>query len=359
VVKIKRKKIIKEFVHFVPNLIYESQIANKLNATILPLVFTNEDHFPHSNANIEWWYFTGVLETPLRKNKIGFEVTFFRFQTIFEGRIIHTAITDIENKTFYNKELILPIASESLFQKGNKGIISIFKNRVEFHDQLNSFKIKTEFKDLKIDLNLTINNLMHGGKDGILKMQNYQDDLSYYFSFPDLKTEGKVIFKDETLNVSGLTWHDHQWGNFHIKNLKWDWFSLRFDEDDIYIMIFNFRRKGREITTGNFYKNPKNIQLENIRITAKKTFKTKDGVEYPLNWEIEIPGGKNINLSMKFNVFPLIDGQHISSFITHSYWEGICQVEGKITENYEQEDKVLFEKKSLKGTAYVELTGYE
>jgi len=357
---IKRKKFIKELVHFVPNLIYESQVVNKSSNPLPSLVFTTRDHFPHWNANIEWWYFTGILETPLRKDKIGFEVTFFRFWTIFEGRIIHTAITDIENKTFYNKGFILPIAFESMFQKGNKKLIlNLFQDRVEFHDQLNSFKIKTGFKDLKIDLNLTIKNLMHGGNEGILKMENYPGDSSYYFSFPNLKTEGKIIFKGDTLPVSGSTWHDHQWGNFHIKNLQWDWFSLRFDEDDFYIMIFNFRRKDGQTTTGNLYKNSKNIQLKNIRITSKETFKTKDSVEYPLNWGIEIFDSKNSNLLMKFNVLPLIKDQHISSFITHSYWEGICHVKGKITENYAQEGKVLFKKKSLNGTAYVELTGYE
>jgi predicted secreted hydrolase len=353
------KEFIKNFLRFVPNLIYEISTEGKSSIRLSSVKFSNLDHFLHGTSNIEWWYFTGILETPLRKDKIGFEVTFFITRTIFESRILHASITDVEKGTFYNKELVLPFDPLSLFRKSKKMIISALGNRVEFDAISNSFRIKTNQQGLKIELDLKIQGLMKQGKSGIIAMKNEPYDSSHYFSFPNLKTIGNITFKGETLPVSGSTWHDHQWGNFHIKNLQWDWFSLRFDEDNLYIMIFNFRRKDGQTTTGNLYKNSENIQLKNIRITSGETFKTKDGVEYPLNWGIEIFGSKNSNLLMKFNVLPLIKDQHISSFITHSYWEGICHVKGKITENYAQEGKVLFKKKSLNGTAYVELTGYE
>ncbi len=353
------KEFIKNFLRFVPNLIYEISTEGKSSIRLSSVKFSNLDHFLHGTSNIEWWYFTGILETPLRKDKIGFEVTFFITRTIFESRILHASITDVEKGTFYNKELVLPFDPLSLFRKSKKMIISALGNRVEFDAISNSFRIKTDQQGLKIELDLKIQGLMKQGKSGIIAMKNEPYDSSHYFSFPNLKTIGNITFKGEPLPVSGSTWHDHQWGNFHIKNLQWDWFSLRFDEDNLYIMIFNFRRKDGQTTTGNLYKNSENIQLKNIRITSKETFKTKDGVEYPLNWGIEIFGSKNSNLLMKFNVLPLIKDQHISSFITHSYWEGICHVKGEITENYAQEGKVLFKKKSLNGTAYVELTGYE
>jgi predicted secreted hydrolase len=353
------KEFIKNFLRFVPNLIYEISTEGKSSIRLSSVKFSNLDHFLHGTSNVEWWYFTGVLQSPLRKQLIGFEVTFFITRTIFESRILHASLTDVEKGTFYNKELVLPFDPLSLFRKSKKMIISALGNRVEFDAISNSFRIKTDQQGLKIELDLKIQDLMKQGKSGIIAMKNEPYDSSHYFSFPNLKTIGNITFKGETLPVSGSTWHDHQWGNFHIKNLQWDWFSLRFDEDDLYIMIFNFRRKVGQTTTGNLYKNSKNIQLKNIRITSKETFKTKDGVEYPLNWGIEIFGSKNSNLLMKFNVLPLIKDQHISSFITHSYWEGICHVKGKITENYAQEGKVLFKKKSLNGTAYVELTGYE
>lgn len=362
------KEFIKNFLRFVLNLIYEISTEGKSSIRLSSVKFSNLDHFLHGTSNVEWWYFTGVLQSPLRKQLISFEVTFFRTRTIFESRILHASITDVEKGTFYNKELVLPFDPLSLFRKSKKMIISALGNRVEFDAISNSFRIKTDQQGLKIELDLKIQDLMKQGKSGIIAMKNEPYDSSHYFSFPNLKTIGNITFKGEILPVSGSTWHDHQWGNFHIRNLRWDWFSLRFDEENLYIMIFNFKRKDSlkekdmQITVGNLYTNSKNVQLKNIKINAKDTFKTKSGIEHQINWKIEIFNTKDtklLNPVMIFNVKPLIKEQHIFSYTMPSYWEGICRVKGEITENYEQEGKVLFKKKSLNGTAYVELTGYE
>lgn len=356
---VKSKKLIREFVHFVPNFIYESLITSKADIPLEPVIFTDRDHFPHQNSNIEWWYFTGIMDSPSRKNKVGFEVTFFRFRTILEGRIIHTAFTDVENGTFHNRGLVLPLIPGKLFKKDEKEIISVSRNSAEFHNKLNSFKIKTSFKDLMIDLNLSIKNVMHGGNNGVLNMMNYPNDSSYYFSFPDLAAEGKIRLREEEINVSGTAWHDHQWGNFHIKHLGWNWFSLRFDSDNLYIMIFDFIRHGTAHTIGNLFKDSKNIKLENIKVESRETIRTRDGIEYPVEWKITILNREGNNLLMKFSIKPLIKEQHISSYITHSYWEGISSVKGEVIEDFTDKGEILLKKRSLKGLAYVELTGYE
>jgi len=204
------KEFIKNFLRFVPNLIYEISTEGKSSIRLSSVKFSNLDHFLHGTSNVEWWYFTGVLQSPLRKQLIGFEVTFFITRTIFESRILHASITDVEKGTFYNKELVLPFDPLSLFRKSKKMIISALGNRVEFDAISNSFRIKTDQQGLKIELDLKIQDLMKQGKSGIIAMKNEPYDSSHYFSFPNLKTIGNITFKGETLPVSGSTWHDHQ-----------------------------------------------------------------------------------------------------------------------------------------------------
>jgi predicted secreted hydrolase len=40
--------------------------------------------------------------------------------------------------------------------------------------------------------------------------------------------------------VTGVSWFDHQWGDFSTINLSWDWFSLQLN-DGIDLMIYQIR----------------------------------------------------------------------------------------------------------------------
>jgi predicted secreted hydrolase len=363
----KAKKFIKQSLMAIPNLIYAINTDVKSKIRLSPIEFSNRHHFKHWASSVEWWYFTGVLRSSLRKQPIGFEITFFRIKTLFESMVLHTAITDVEKKVFYNKELVLPFNPLPLFRE-SENIVHALGNSLNFNKTSNSFKIKINQRKLKIKLNLEIQDIMKQGKNGIMAMKNYPHDFSYYFSFPNLKTEGNIVFKDKAFPVSGYAWCDHQWGNFHIRNLAWDWFSLRFDNENIYIMIFNFKKKGSykektvNITTCNLYTNSKTTQLKNIKIKAKHIFKTRGGIEYPIGWIIEIYDNKDRTLLtpiMIFDINPLTEDQHIFSYIMPSYWEGVCKVNGKILKDVKNNKSVLLGKKELKGYAYVELVGYE
>ena len=90
---------------------------NELYARVLkPRAFIfPQDHGAHPEYHIEWWYFTGNLQSAAER-KFGYELTFFRFaltpdqqKTASKWRdkqmyMAHFALTDVEDKQFYFAE---------------------------------------------------------------------------------------------------------------------------------------------------------------------------------------------------------------------------------------------------------------
>ncbi len=74
-----------------------------------------QDHGAHPEYRIEWWYFTGNVQTQT-KRKFGYELTFFRFALTAEQiktpsvwrdnqmYMAHFALTDVEDNKFYVDE---------------------------------------------------------------------------------------------------------------------------------------------------------------------------------------------------------------------------------------------------------------
>ena len=76
------------------------------------------DHYSHPDFKIEWWYYTGHLESESGR-RYGYQVTFFRFglrdrQSDIEDKpplftelyMAHFAVSDIDRKKFFFRERI-------------------------------------------------------------------------------------------------------------------------------------------------------------------------------------------------------------------------------------------------------------
>ncbi len=356
----KIRRVIKNFINAPTVTFYDIMVHNKSSKYLSPISFKAQDHFPHTSSHVEWWYFTGILTTANRALPIGFEVTFFRVKTLFDSVIVHSAITDTERGNFYCTGEILPVRVPSFNKQRIISVVNPLRmsvdNELSFDEKTNCFTIRTFLKNLQMNLKLSASNMMAQGDNGVIQMANYPDDSAYYFAFPDLKTEGEIVFRGEPLSVKGLTWHDHQWGNFNITGLKWDWFSLRLDEEGLYIMLFNFDRRGTRIIYGNIHKDLKNLQLDEVKITANGSLKANDGTIYTFDWDVEI-SEKGVPI-MKFHVKPVLKEQFIPSLVTPDYWEGLCTLSGEILTDINYRGIVL-KKHALNGFAYVELAGYE
>ena len=301
------------------------------------------DHGPHFDALNEWWYFTGEVLTK-RGKTLGFEFTIFKR---WIGRqngfayIGHLALSDTEfYEHFFAEVLTLPPVID--VQAGKTEII--INNFYYSFSESKGITLQAEAGILSVNLFLVpTKDVLPHGEDGIIIMGDGVN--SYYYSLTNLMTEGSItINNDEYLVTSGRTWMDHQWGNFTLLGMIWDWFSLRLDDGSA-LMLFQFRDNFDNVVKRSWTYRTSNGSVkygEGFFVQAARIYEEEKGKStYPLDWIVEVP-----DIDARFFVTPLFDEQSLYDVLTPDYWEGLCSVEGTISNEQTQ------------GFAYVELTGY-
>jgi predicted secreted hydrolase len=352
---IRWRYLLKKVITFVPAYLYEER-TRRVRA-VFPLAaspFRTRDHAMHGSDTVEWWYFTGVLTTPARHRPVGFEVTFFRVDWGLEGRILHTAFTDIERGTFTTRGAAWGFYP-TFARPDSREIISVTGSTLAFDQERGEMTLQTRAGGLAIDLHMKAGDIMPQGNDGIIDMLG-SPQASCYYSLPDMPTVGTITVGGEQLPVTGVTWHDHQWGSFSLRDLAWDWFSLRLD-CGLTIMLFVFSRGGARTYIVSAHGPTGTRVLTSASVSSRRIFRTKDGILYPLEWDVTL--GTPDGASLTFHVMPMLDSQYVTSFTVPSYWEGLCSVEGAVLTGGELAGVCLEQGKPLNGTAYVEITGYE
>jgi len=303
-----------------------------------------EDHGLH-HVYAEWLYFTGVVKTDTGK-EFGYEMTIFqmgkvRWYLMDYAYVGHVAVSDLDEKKHYLGEYIAPLYSVK--PDRSKPEINIGNFSYAYNDP-NAFAITADSNGIKLNLKLASKQgvLLHGEDGGILMGDDRE---SAYYSFTDLATEGTITYNGkEHKVVSGRTWMDHQWGNFRIPGMHWDWFSMRFDDGGA-LMLFNIRdRNDRPHRIEWTYRAPDGAVRYGSSASIKTARKWRDDAgkaTYPMDWTIAIQ-----DLKADLTVKALFDAQSIHHVKTPSYWEGLCSVDGVING------------RPVKGRNYTEMTFY-
>jgi predicted secreted hydrolase len=292
------------------------------------------DHGPHFDSKNEWWYFTGVAAES-DGAVLGFECTIFKVRSPGKNKFSflgHVAISAPAQQEYVFSETLTKVPK-----------ITVTNFSFDYSDNQTIF-IRGSGDNASVDLALFPheNALLHG-RDGAIAMG---DGLrSYYYSFTNLETSGTISCKGrEYAIISGRTWMDHQWGNFTVFGLLWDWFSLRFDDGGA-LMLFHFRNIiGRTVSANWTYRSATGAVTRGslCRIESSRTYTDATaGCTFPLDWTISIP-----ELNAFFTVQPLFDNQAFYSAMTPDYWEGLCSFSGSVNGA------------PAAGSAYVELSGY-
>ncbi len=302
------------------------------------------DHGPHFDVVNEWWYFTGEVETEGGKT-LGFECAIFK-RLVPTGNdfayLGHLAVSDPETSQHFFAEVatLPPVAG---IEEGKTEIaVNSFYYRFS---EPQGFTIKAAAGNLSVDLSLTpVLEVLPHGEDGSIIMGDGKP--SYYYSFTHLSTTGTISVNGSEYAIAyGRTWMDHQWGNFTVLGMKWDWFSLRLDDGGA-LMLFHFRDAFDRTTRTNWTYQSGAGKVEygkQFSLQAARIYKEESGHSaYPVDWTIEVP-----DLDGVFKVTPLFDAQSLYDVMTPDYWEGLCSVEGTLAGE------------KAAGSAYVELTGYE
>ncbi|MCC8997839.1 MAG: carotenoid 1,2-hydratase [Nitrosomonas sp.] len=319
-----------------------------------PLVFP-KDYGAHPDFRIEWWYITGWLDTEDEK-KLGFQVTFFRYQTElnidnpsqFAAKnliIAHLALSDPTQGRLIQSEKIAREAFDLAYSKQGNTNVKL-DDWFLVRDDNGIYKVDMRTDDLGLQLSLqATQKMMLQGDQGFSRKGPKPEQASYYYSEPHLNVTGTVFRKQRSVKVNGVAWLDHEWSTAYLDTDGdgWDWTGLNLDDGST-LMMFQIRgKKGDRIWAYAALRdasgNMKFFQPDEIEFTPIRTWKSPHTEAiYPV--EMRIRTG-----NIEWQLIPLMDDQELDSQQSTGavYWEGAVTLM--------RDDKTV-------GRGYLELTGY-
>ncbi len=319
------------------------------------------DHAAHPDYKIEWWYYTGNVETPSGR-RFGYQLTFFRTGIVPQVNnasrwavrdlfMTHFCISDIEQKAFHSFERLNRAgvgwagAETDRYRVWNED----WQARLDGKTHV----LEAESEGDKIALQLTPEKaeVIHG-ENGVNQRGAETANASHYVSLTRLRTTGRITVGGETFEVSGLSWMDHEFGSrfFAEQQSGWDWLSIQLD-DRRELMFYQLRRSDGSIdprSSGTLIEaDGRSTRLASSEFTLKPAgavWRSEvSQATYPIEWLIEIP-----KFDLRLQTRAAFASQELrtpeSTGVT--YWEGSINIEGESRGQ------------PARGRGYLEMTGY-
>ncbi|MDM7920725.1 MAG: lipocalin family protein [Pyrinomonadaceae bacterium] len=318
----------------------------------------------HAEAQTEWWYYTGHIETALGR-RLGFELVFFKRRTDLDKFAVvplrllgnpfyfaHFALTDHRGQKFAYDH-----------RKSANGITDEPASASEshYHVRLGDWSVREAAGSHILRATLTDGTVFEAtltpskpvvlnGTDGV----SFKDhgEASRYFAYTRMAVEGDLTRNGRTDHFTGSAWMDREFGTWQpTENQKgWDWFSIQFD-NNTELMCYHLRNSLGETSpysSGTFVDaegNATKLTNDDFTITPLEYWKSpRTDATYPIRWRIAVP-----SLGIEVTVEPVLKDQELDTRGTTMivYWEGACNVNGTAGES------------SVSGRAYVEMVGYD
>ena len=318
-------------------------------------VFTfPQDHAPHPEYRIEWWYITANLTDPNGK-AWGIQWTLFR-QALTPTPILngwksnqmwmaHAALSTpngyfpaqrfarggIGQAGVTTEPFAAWLDDWSWQSRSNLPFPSILKFAVD--DWVLAFELQSDQPWV-----------LQGDKGYSQKSAGNQ--ASYYYSQPHIKIKGTATRKGQSIPLSGTAWLDREWSSQPLapNQQGWDWFSLHFN-DGYALMVYQLRHNDGQHWLSGSWVTPEGLsqtlKAEDIVLTPNtlqtiEVLKQSQSIPLtlPLNWTLELP-----KLNKRWQITTPYPNQWMAA--QFPYWEGIVEVDG-----------------GKSGRGYMELTGY-
>jgi len=313
----------------------------------------------HPDYQTEWWYYTGNL-WGANGERFGFQFTIFRraiqpssSASPSEWRtnqiyMAHFTLSDISNQTFYHDERYSRGSAELAGATGEPYRVWLEDWQVSALDeQARRTRLTAANDDFALDLTFEqVKPPALHGTGGLSPKSGEAGNASHYYSLSRLLTEGTVTVKGRTVQVTGLSWKDHEFSTSALGEgaQGWDWFGLIL-ADDYELMVGKIRMEDgtREAAFGGLLIRPdgstRYIESGEFTITPTATWTSPHtGATYPAAWDIRFSAD---DLPFRqITVTPLQADQELHG-ANVEYWEGAVEVTGDTT-----------------GVGYAELTGY-
>jgi predicted secreted hydrolase len=309
-----------------------------------------EDHAPHPDFRIEWWYLTANLKDSTGQ-PYGVQWTLFR-QAMTPGPqhdgwasqqiwMAHAAATSAETHRFAEK-----------FSRGGVGTAGVesapFRAFIDdwaltggdatSATTLSPLEVSAAGSDFSYRLRLNATRPLVLQGDAGYSRKSERGQASYYYSQPWFEAAGTLTLDGKPIEVSGSAWLDREWSSQPLASDQtgWDWLSLHLASGDK-LMLYRLRQNdGRHYFASNWIGRdirsellaPEAIVLEPLGFTEIGSRKL------PTRWRVAV---KSRDLAIETT--PLNPRSWMGT--NFPYWEGPISFTG-----------------SQIGIGYLEMTGY-
>jgi predicted secreted hydrolase len=313
-----------------------------------PLVFP-DDHGPHGDYRIEWWYVTANLQDPDGVD-YGVQWTLFRTSLAPSGGtgwstpqlwMGHAALTTKDTHFVAERLARGGIGQSGVVAAPFSAWIDNWQlsgEPTDKNDAISKLAMTASGQDFSYALNLNSPLPIVPQGEGGYSVKSAQGQASHYYSQPFYEVAGTLNLPTGSVQVTGKAWLDHEWSSQPLAadQTGWDWFSLHFKGGEK-LMGFRLRDAGVGFTSATWISadgKPEPQKPGVLKVTPLETaVVAKRSV--PVRWRVELPthGVDVTTTALNSNVW-------MTTQIP--YWEGPVRFEGTHT-----------------GAGYVEMTGYE
>ena len=313
--------------------------------TVEPVPYVRLPHDEGAHLTpVEWWYFNGHLTTESGQD---YSYHFVTFQLVLpEGptaRITQLSWADHSEGIHLIAELPAAVQAEATSGEFDASVSSW-----KMTGDGEKYSLAFQVGEYEVEMQAT------SRKPAALHDRNGYVDLgiagtTYYYSRTHLETSGSLTIAGESQKLSGMSWMDHQWGDFATAEIGWDWLSLFLDDGSELTVSVVWERDGRKhIETGGTYVPPDSgavhLTGDDITLTPTGSWTSEaTGGEYPMGWNLTV---KSLGLDVVLT--PLMEDAEFAAIgvIPVPYWEGGVDVEG------------VQDGAPIAGKGFVEMTGY-
>lgn len=299
-----------------------------------------QDHGPHNDYRIEWWYLTANLRdadgTPY-----GLQWTLFR-----------SALAPEEGEGWAAAQLWMGHAavttqtahyvSERLARGGigQAGVVAdpfdAWIDDWSLSGDWSTLRMTASGADFAYDMTLTAQGpLVFHGQDGY-SVKSADGQASYYYSQPFFEITGTLNLPDGDVEVTGNAWLDREWSSQPLADNQtgWDWFSLSFDDGNKLMGFRLHQTDGAHFTSATWI-TPDGTTTPLTDGALMATPLAANDNDVPVRWRVTLPA-KGVDVTVE----AINENAWMATLIP--YWEGPVTVTGSHT-----------------GIGYLEMTGYD
>lgn len=257
-----------------------------------------------------WWYITGYFMEPENPDRLySYQFTVVKPKVFgLSPWILQLAITDVKTgKHDFAQRMTLSdpeiYVTEDTVQYQTLALVKREATCMKL-------TVRTDTFDLDLVLDKGKGAFWHAD-NGVLVMGGAEDPRrrTVYYSYPNMPTSGQVVLHDpqsgsRTMQVKGKSWFDRQWGPYNIikANTHWEWFSLRFFDDEE-VMLFAFPQTS--YYDGTYINSKCERKLTRDYTLTATSFTEAAQMTFSNHWTLFMPGVKE----EKYEIRPLTVGQ--------------------------------------------------